>query len=243
MTHTYTVTGMTCNGCKASVEKALQAIDYVTNVSVDLENAEATLTMSKHISTQQLQDALSSKYTIQAKTQTKNVFASATSLEEEKPLVKQLFPLFLIFGYIIAASFLLNFKPFNLSNFMLDFMGLFYIVFSFFKFLDLKGFPESFKMYDPLAKAIPAYGWVYPFIELALGLLFLMRIQIPLALLITLVILGITTIGVTKSLLDKKTIQCACLGTALKLPMTKATFIENSIMIVMAIVMLIKIYG
>ena len=100
MIHTYTVTGMTCNGCKASVEKALQAIDYVTNVSVDLENAEATLTMSKHISTQQLQDALSSKYTIQAKTQTKNVFASATSLEEEKPLVKQLFPLFLIFGYI-----------------------------------------------------------------------------------------------------------------------------------------------
>ena len=243
MTHTYTVTGMTCYGCKASIEKALQAIDHVTNVSVDLENAEATLTMSKHISTQQLQDALSSKYTIQAKTQTKNVFASATSLEEEKPLVKQLFPLFLIFGYIIAASFLLNFKPFNLSNFMLDFMGLFYIVFSFFKFLDLKGFPESFKMYDPLAKAIPAYGWVYPFIELALGLLFLMRIQIPLALLITLVILGITTIGVTKSLLDKKTIQCACLGTALKLPMTKATFIENSIMIVMAIVMLIKIYG
>ena len=243
MTHTYTVTGMTCNGCKASVEKALQAIDHVINVSVDLENAEATLTMSKHISTQQLQDALSSKYTIQAKTQTKNVFASATSLEEEKPLVKQLFPLFLIFGYIIAASFLLNFKPFNLSNFMLDFMGLFYIVFSFFKFLDLKGFPESFKMYDPLAKAIPAYGWVYPFIELSLGLLFLMRIQIPLVLLITLVILGITTIGVTKSLLDKKTIQCACLGTALKLPMTKATFIENSIMIVMAIVMLIKIYG
>ena len=243
MTHTYTVTGMTCNGCKASVEKALQAIDHVINVSVDLENAEATLTMSKHISIQQLQDALSSKYTIQAKTQTKNVFASATSLEEEKPLVKQLFPLFLIFGYIIAASFLLNFKPFNLSNFMLDFMGLFYIVFSFFKFLDLKGFPESFKMYDPLAKAIPAYGWIYPFIELALGLLFLMRIQIPLALLITLVILGITTIGVTKSLLDKKTIQCACLGTALKLPMTKATFIENSIMIVMAIVMLIKIYG
>ena len=243
MKHTYIVTGMTCNGCKASVEKALQAIDHVINVSVDLENAEATLTMSKHISTQQLQDALSSKYTIQAKTQTKNVFASATSLEEEKPLVKQLFPLFLIFGYIIAASFLLNFKPFNLSNFMLDFMGLFYIVFSFFKFLDLKGFPESFKMYDPLAKAIPAYGWIYPFIELALGLLFLMRIQIPLALLITLVILGITTIGVTKSLLDKKTIQCACLGTALKLPMTKATFIENSIMIVMAIVMLIKIYG
>jgi hypothetical protein len=151
--------------------------------------------------------------------------------------------LFLIFGYITVAAILLNYNPWDSSNFMLDFMGLFYIVFSFFKLLDLKGFPESFKMYDPLAKVIPAYGWVYPFIELALGVLFLMRIQIPLALIITLIILGITTIGVTKTLLDKKSIQCACLGTALKLPMTKATFIENSIMIVMAIVMLLNMYN
>ena len=126
---------------------------------------------------------------------------------------------------------------------MLDFMGLFYVVFSFFKLLDLKGFPESFQMYDPLAKIIPVYGWMYPFIELTLGLLFLMRFQISLALIATIVILGITTIGVTRALLSKNSIQCACLGTALKLPMTKATFIENSIMIVMAVVMLLKTYN
>ena len=53
---------------------------------------------------------------------------------------------------------------------------------------------------------------------------------------------GITTIGVTKTLLDKKSIRCACLGTALKLPMTEATFIENAIMIIMAILMLINLY-
>lgn len=245
MIHTYTVTGMTCNGCKASVEKALQTLKHITDVSVDLENAEAIVTMSQHMSTDQLQGALSSKYNIEEKHTKTNGFASSStsSIEEEKPLLKQLFPLFLIFGYIIVAAFLLNRNPFDLSSFMLDFMGLFYIVFSFFKFLDLKGFPKSFKMYDPLAEAIPAYGWMYPFLELALGVLFLMRIQIFLALIITLIILGNTTIGVTKTLLDKKAIQCACLGTALKLPMTKATFIENTIMIVMAVIMLIKIYG
>jgi hypothetical protein len=70
--------------------------------------------------------------------------------------------------------------------------------------------------------------------------LFLFRIQIPLALVLTILILGITTVGVTQSLLSKKAIQCACLGTALKLPMTKATFIENTIMIVMAVIMLVK---
>jgi hypothetical protein len=40
--------------------------------------------------------------------------------------------------------------------------------------------------------------------------------------------------------MDKASIQCACLGTALKLPMTKATFIENFIMILMAAWMLLS---
>lgn len=153
---------------------------------------------------------------------------------------EQLKPLFLIFGYLFVSAFLLNYKNWSTTNAMLDFMGLFYIVFSFFKLLDLKGFPESFRMYDPLAKAVPFYGKVYPFIELALGLLFLMRFQIQLALIVTLLILGITTYGVTKSLLDKKSIRCACLGTALNLPMTEATFIENAIMLVMALIMLFQ---
>ncbi len=240
MKHTYTVTGMTCNGCKASVEKALKALPDVVEASADLEKAEVKIEMSNHIPTETLQKALPEKYSLSEK----NIFQNASPVqEEEQSDLKQLFPLFLIFGYIIAASFLLNYNPWNTEQFMLDFMGLFYIVFSFFKLLDLKGFPESFRMYDPLAKLVPAYGWVYPFIEVVLGLMFLIRIEIPVALIVTLIILGITTIGVTKTLLDKKSIQCACLGTALKLPMTKATFIENSIMIVMAIVMLVKTYG
>ena len=239
MTHTYHVSGMTCNNCKASVEESLSALDNVENVSVNLEDKTATIKMTSHIEVKTLQKALSDKYTITEK-EGKNVFSLTTNIEEEKSDLKQLFPLFLIFGYITVASILLNINPWNGSNFMLDFMGLFYVVFSFFKLLDLKGFPQSFRMYDPLAKVIPAYGWVYPFIELAMGLMFLMRFQINIALIVTLVVLGITTFGVTKTLLDKKSIQCACLGTTLKLPMTKATFIENTIMIIMAVIMLTK---
>ncbi|MFD0989118.1 heavy-metal-associated domain-containing protein [Mariniflexile jejuense] len=237
MKHTYTVTGMTCNGCKTQVEEKLNKLEGVINATVNLEKSEAVVEMVKHLSIDTLQNAISGKYTISEK----NIFQTTPHLvEAEKSELQQLFPLFLIFGYITIAAILLNYNPWNGSSFMLDFMGLFYVVFSFFKLLDLKGFPESFRMYDPLAKVVPVYGWVYPFIEAALGVMFLMRIEIPVALILTLVILGITTIGVTKTLLDKKLIQCACLGTALKLPMTKATFIENSVMIVMAIIMLLN---
>ena len=245
MKHTYKIAGMTCNNCKASVEKYLSKIDHVSEVSVNLEKGEAEVKMNKHISTDILQKALPEKYTLSEKNE-KNVFASssmsAMPMEEEKSKLQQLKPLLLIIFYIATASILLHYKDWRWNAFMLDFMGLFYIVFSFFKMLDLKGFPDSFRMYDPLAKRVPAYGWVYPFIETGLGLMFLMRFEVEISLIITLVVLGITTIGVTKTLLDKKSIRCACLGTALKLPMTEATFIENAIMIVMATLMLLNIF-
>jgi cation transport ATPase len=244
MKHTYKISGMTCGSCKASVEKSLNNLDEVTNVVVNLENEEAIVTMNSPIEVETLQKALSSKYIISIK-EHKNIIAlienSNFDIEKEKSKLQQLKPLLLIIFYIAVASILLHYKNWSWSEFMLDFMGLFYIVFSFFKMLDLKGFSESFKMYDPLAKCIPIYGWIYPFIETVLGLLFLMRFELNIALIVTLFVLGITTIGVTKTLLDKKSIRCACLGTALKLPMTEATFIENTIMIIMAILMLIEI--
>ena len=98
-------------------------------------------------------------------------------------------------------------------------------------------------MYDPIAKAIPAYGWIYPFIETGLGLAILFRIAIYSALIATLIILGATTVGVVRALSSKSQVQCACLGTTLQLPMTKATLIENSIMLIMASWMLFSGFG
>lgn len=240
MKHTYIIEGMTCNNCKASVEKHINALENVSHVSVRLENGETEVTMDKHISTELLKKALPKKFTLSKKKE-KNIFSSNITIVEDKTKLQQLKPLLLIIFYITTASLLLHNKDWSWNEFMLDFMGLFYIVFSFFKMLDLKGFPGSFKMYDPLAKRIPLYGWLYPFIETVLGLMFLMRFEVDIALVITLIVLGTTTIGVLKTLLDKKHIRCACLGTALKLPMTEATLIENTIMMAMAILMLFNI--
>ena len=227
---------MTCNGCKTKVEQVLSSISQIHNVIVDLDAQKVTLTSDMPIAISELQSALPDKYQISTII-SENVFGSEL---ETAPKIKQLFPLLLILSYILIASILINYKTWETSNFMCDFMGLFYIVFSFFKFLDLKGFANSFRMYDPLAKQLKPYATIYPFLELILGLLFLLRIELNIALVITILILGVTTIGVAKVLLDKKSIQCACLGTVLKLPMTTATIIENSIMLIMAILMLIK---
>lgn len=234
----YKIDGMTCNGCKASVEKYLSSLNHIKSFEVNLEKGEIEISSTHKIEIATLQELLPEKYTVSERDLDTKILTQ--ELATEKSEIKQLFPLFLIFGYISISAFLINSNPFVVDEFMLDFMGLFYIIFSFFKFLDVKGFAMSFSMYDPLAKKVAVYGYVYPFLELMLGLLFLFDYQIQAALILTLVLLGITTVGVTKALLDKKSIQCACLGSVLNLPMTKATFIENSIMILMAIFMLMN---
>lgn len=236
MNQKFLISGMTCLKCKASIENALQSLEDINELKVDFKKQELVIISNEGLALSTVQKLIPKKYTIS------EMDFNEKSIDKEfegKSKIQQLKPLLLIIFYITSASLLLNFKNWNLNEFMLDFMGLFFIVFSFFKMLDLNGFLQSFKMYDPLAKRVSFYGRIYPFIETLLGLMFLMRYEINIALIITLVLLVITTIGVSKVLLQKQSIQCACLGTVLKLPMTEATLIENSIMIVMAIVMII----
>ena len=66
MIHTYNVSGMTCDGCKASVEKSLNTMPNVENATVDLESNEVTISMKTHINLDELQEALPNKYKISA---------------------------------------------------------------------------------------------------------------------------------------------------------------------------------
>ena len=230
------ISGMTCEGCKSSVQGKLGSIDGVDNVQVDLAAGEAVIYSKNPISLSLIKETLPPKFSLINEEFVNLDTNGDLTVKESK--IKQLKPLFIILGYIFIASILLNYKNWNSSNAMLDFMGLFYIVFSFFKILDIKGFSMSFRMYDPLARKAPIYGYIYPFIEVLLGVMFLTRFEVNIALVITVIVLGVTTIGVTQTLLNKRAIKCACLGTTLNLPMTEATFIENALMIIMALILL-----
>ena len=216
------VFGMTCSGCEASVVAAVTHIEGVFKAVANHKKDLLIIWAQSAISDVVLKATLPKKYAL--------IDAAA----QQPSKLKQLFPLFLIFGFIINAIVLIHWSEWNMTVMMYDFMGTFFMVFSFFKLLDIKGFQASFKMYDPLAAAWPAYGLFYPFIELALGVCYIRDFIPDWVLWVTIVVLSTTTLGVVKTLLKKSAIQCACLGSVLKLPMTEATFIENAMMIVMA---------
>ena len=141
--------------------------------------------------------------------------------------------LLILFVYLGSASLLHSFMT-NQST-MTFLMGLFFITFSFFKVIHLSEFQASFSRYDLLAKKIPCYGTLYPFIEILLGVLFLSNAYIMLASVVTIIILASTNIGVILALRKGHILECACLGVIFNLPLSNITVFENTAMVLMAI--------
>jgi len=239
MTHTYQITGMTCSGCEAKVKTQLFSVPDVTAVEVSRETNSGTITMDKHISLSTLQEALGgsgSKYQISAVNHNEAAEQAKGWLETYKPIL-------VIFGYITIVTLLVQAAngAFDLMQWMRHFMAGFFLVFSFFKMLNLKGFAESYVMYDVLARKIPAWAYLYAFVELGLGLANVANFNPLVTNLVTFVIMTISIIGVLQSVMNKKKIQCACLGAVFNLPMSTVTIIEDALMIAMSVMMLITI--
>ena len=117
---------------------------------------------------------------------------------------------------------------------MMHFMAGFFLVFSFFKLLDIRGFADSYAMYDLLAMRWKGYGLLYPFIELGLGLGYVLHWQPRLVNTLTLAVMLFSSIGVIRAVSNRQKIQCACLGSVFNLPMSTVTIIEDLTMALMA---------
>ena len=233
---------MTCTGCQAKVQGLLYKVDGVKSVNIDLPKGEATIEMNKHIVTDDLKAALKDypKYQLSAAEHQQAVVAGISE-QEQKSWLATYKPILLIFAYITGVTLLLEYLDgvFAWMRWMNNFMAGFFLVFSFFKLLNLKGFAESYAMYDIVAKKWSGWGYIYPFIELVLGLAFLTGFYLILNYAITFVVMTISIIGVLQSVLNKRKIKCACLGDVFNLPMSTVTILEDVLMIAMSGIMLL----
>lgn len=238
MTHTYQLTGMTCGSCEAKVKSALLSVNNVTAVEVSKDNNTATITMEKHIALSDLQNALDDKYQISA-------IQHNEAMEQTKSWFTTYKPVLLIFVYIFSATALVELAAENIDilRWMRHFMAGFFLTFSFFKMLNLKGFKDSYLMYDIIARKFPSWGYIYAFTELLLGIAFLINFNPIITNSVTFVVMSISIVGVLQTVLDKKTIKCACLGDVFNLPMSTVTIIEDGLMIIMSLGMLFMALG
>mgnify|MGYP000905438033 CR=1 FL=1 len=240
LSRTFPISGMTCSGCVAAVKFALEKHASVKEVKVTLDPPHATVVLDMPVPPGQLQSLLPTQYRIGPQVgqyQTEPVRKE----EVQRTWLATYKPLLIVFAFITGVSFLTAFDGGRVDGMraMRHFMTGFFLVFAFFKLLDLRGFATSYAMYDVLARKVPAYGFVYPFIELILGLAYLQDWRPMFTNVATIAVMGFSLIGVLRSVLNKQRIQCACLGTGFNLPMSTVTIVEDLLMVFMAAAMLV----
>ena len=240
MTQQFSISGMTCEACEYKIQHVFSQIPRIKSVIAKHIDNSVVIETDKKISEATILEVLKphSKYGLMASSDSQNISVTQS-------WTSQYYPLLLIASMITLVSFLTSFhlgmyewQHFQVKMFLHNFMTGFFLAFSFFKLLDVKAFAESFQMYDLLAAKLPIYGKVYPFIELALGLLCLIHYQEKYVYIADIIIMSFGALGVIQSVVDKRKIRCACLGSVFNLPMSTVTIVENSLMVLMGIILL-----
>lgn len=230
---------MTCGSCVEKVQQRLGEHADVESVAVTLHPPQAVVRLKRHLADDELNQWLAplGRYRLGAESLPK----PPTGSELPRPDATTYRPLIILLGYLLAVTFsvLIAAGEWDSMLAMRLFMGGFFIAFSFFKMLDLRGFADAYRSYDLVAKARPGYGYVYPFIEFALGLAYLANLYPHAVNAITAVVMAVSLAGVLRAVLSKRAIRCACLGTVFNLPMSTVTIIEDGLMLSMAVAMLL----
>jgi copper chaperone CopZ len=237
----YAVSGMTCGGCVGRVKATLS--EYAESVEVSLQPPQALLN-NPRIALDALNDALSKvgNYALSETEAAQLASVNKTNDIVDNPSWLATYkPLLLIFAYILLVALAVEYTQgdFELHRFMPNFMAGFFLVFSFFKLLNLQGFADSYAMYDLLAMRFKPYGYLYAFIELGLGISYLLAWQPTLTNWLTLIVMAFSSLGVIRAVANKQKIRCACLGAVFNLPMSTVTIIEDLLMAGMALWMLV----
>lgn len=236
MTNKYE-TNLKCGSCVKAIAPRLNAEPSIHNWSVDLDTPQKILTVEGNdVSDHRVASLVAdSGYQV-----LRPVIADQADAQPTAFQWSTYYPLLLVVAFLLGFVVYLEWlaEGFVAMRAMRNFMGGFFVTFAFFKLLDVRGFADAFRSYDIAARRLPLYGPAYPWIELALGVAYLTNIAPAATNVVTLVLMGLGLVGVTQALLAKRRIQCACLGTVFKLPMSKVTFVEDALMVVMALLAL-----
>ena len=233
MNEVYKVSGMTCDGCANSIKETLELNNLISSVNISLENENINISSDKSFTVNELNSLIENlgNYKIYEE----NIFSKIIEYFSSKKT------LLLALSLVLISSLSLHIGEdnFELNEWMVSYMGIFFLLFSFLKLIDVKGFSGSFKKYDLISKIIPSFAITYPFIELFLALTFLSGYFLITSYIMTLLFMTSQFFGVFISLQKKEVIKCACMGSSINIDISTLTLFENLVMILMSSYMII----
>lgn len=236
-------TNLRCGGCVGTIAPVLDAAPGVKSWSAETDSPDKVLTVEgDDVSRDRVAGLLRSVgYDVVGELPAEVTTQSGVHTPDSPEPPTSYYPLALLVGYILGVVLLAEYAAgqFVWHRAMAHFMAGFFLAFSFFKLLDLRAFADAYQGYDLVAARSRAYALAYPFIELLLGVAYLIHFEPVLTNAVTLVVMLVGTAGVVNTLARRRKIRCACLGAVFNLPMSSVTLAEDGLMAVMAAVMLV----
>ncbi len=109
------------------------------------------------------------------------------------------------------------------------------------KLQDLLSFATGFIQYDLIAQRYVPYSYIYPFVEAGAGILMIAGIATWVAAPAALLVSTVGAISVFKAVyVEKRDLECACVGGGSSVPLGFISLTENLMMMAMSIWMILK---
>lgn len=233
MKEVYKVRGMTCEGCANSIKETLESNEFISSANISLQDENINIVSDKNFTLIELNSLIDNlgEYKIYEEKLASKIIEYFSS--------KKTLLLALLLVLISSLSLQVEKDSFDLNEWMISYMGIFFLLFSFLKLIDVRGFSGSFKKYDLISKIIPSFAITYPFVELFLALAFLSGYLLFASYIMTIIFMASQFFGVFISLQKKEVIKCACMGSSISIDISTLTLIENLVMILMSSYMII----
>jgi copper chaperone CopZ len=248
---TFSISGMHCGACVKRIETALAPLAAEVRVTLD---PPAARVIDAKVDFSEIAQAVAGagNYSIDRRKVARAPVAGGLAaipiavastapaavlpaVSTEKGWLETYQPLILILAFLVAVVTLAqDSQSFDGETWMRHFMAGFFLVFSFFKLLDVQAFATAYAGYDLIAARWRGWGVIYPFVELAFGIAYLTNFAPRITNTAVVIVMGISAIGVIRAVMNKQQIRCACLGAVFNLPMSTVTIVEDVAMVAMA---------
>ena len=221
---------MTCGKCVARVQESLESAGF-KRVSVTLSPPRLTVESDTPVHAREINDALSG-----------TSYKAYEIVHEMHVGVMQrlahFLPLIVMFALVISFTAVHGWwYDFSLHTLMQYFMAGYFLLFGALKVARWRGFVESYRAYDDLAKRSRFYAWAYPALEIAFGLYYyFIALWWPVDALVAL-LMAQKAYSTARAVSRGEVVQCACLGSFFAIPVTRVTVFEDALMAAMAVYM------
>ena len=148
--------------------------------------------------------------------------------------------LIVVLAFITFSSWLLSmWHGLTLMTYLESFMGIFFIVFALFKYMNLDEFAHGIRDYVGLENIDLKVAKQYPAVQTGLGILYVLGVTSIVLDVVVLLWSSYSALVVYRTIKQKKKVHCMCLGNVIKLPLSTTSFVEDFGMAAMAAVMIV----